>query len=264
MDRGRSTGHSTRQSLATRGGRNIPGPPDPTHNTSAPLDQGRSTDRSASQSLAARGRTSFRGRSFSGLSDPIRNQTSSLSSPSIPSPSIPSPSPDFSISPPAAETLWDNGILGGRIDVSCNTGAQEPLLHLVEEAVEPDESPPAFDPHSLIQCILILCAWFHTQHHVSFRAISMLLWAITFVLTVVPGNVLGEESLPMTLKTVFARLNIHDQFKIHPICPCCHSIFPDVSPTDTKCPSCDAAIYLTRSQLLVDRLRDITGMEEDA
>ncbi|CAK5266228.1 unnamed protein product, partial [Mycena citricolor] len=215
------------------------------------------TERSASQLQAARGRTSFRGRSFSGLPNPPDvNPPSSHTSPD------PISSPPLQSEGSARSQSLNEAGFTGETESSVNPEGGDPMLHPVQEVDESEASPVPmpFDPLMVIQCVLILCAWLHTEHHVSFRAISLLLWAVDFVLRFLPGNILGDNTLPKTLKTTLACLSIHDQFKIHPICPSCHSIFPEVSPVDSKCPTCDTAIYRVRSQSMLDRLTaTVTG-----
>ncbi|CAK5262381.1 unnamed protein product [Mycena citricolor] len=234
--------------------------------------------RTSANSLSLRGTTSKRRRNFSGLPG-ARDVTTSPALTNNPNNTIVESEIPTSLDSGGLHPTVENAtkaaavtegpvqeavhVSGSVEDVDETAGMTEEIP--VQEPAEDFQAAPfsRFDPLSLIRCMLILCAWLHCQHHVSFQAIWVLLWAIGFVFSVLPGNILGDAVLPKTLKTVFARLDILDRFKIYPICPFCHSIFPAVSPTDSKCPNCDAPIYRSRPKALLDRLQTVVTDDPD-
>ncbi|KAJ7114849.1 hypothetical protein C8R44DRAFT_629896, partial [Mycena epipterygia] len=105
-----------------------------------------------------------------------------------------------------------------------------------------------------IRCIVILVAFLHTKHHVTFRACAIILVALNFIFASLPGNLLGGEQIPLTLTTIFSRLHLNDKFKTHPICHLCHKIFEPTSPPNTMCPDCNCAVYRPNTHGLLNHL----------
>ena len=94
-----------------------------------------------------------------------------------------------------------------------------------------------------VHVILVLVLFLHTQHHVSFKACSLLLVTLNTILTALglissPGDV-----LPVTLSTIFHCFYLEDRFTIFPVCHVCHQLFPlNISP-DTCCTQCDLSLF---------------------
>ncbi|KAJ7095601.1 hypothetical protein C8R44DRAFT_749152 [Mycena epipterygia] len=133
-------------------------------------------------------------------------------------------------------------------------------------SVQPDndssssDDPPNSDPDEeelhakpYIRCLLLMVAFLHTKHQVSFRACALILSALAFIFTTIPGNLLGGQRLPLTLTTIFSRLELRDRFKVHPVCHICHRIF-DWNAESTMCPNCDEALYRPQTRQLFRRL----------
>lgn len=115
----------------------------------------------------------------------------------------------------------------------------------------------------IIRIFLILVAYLHTHHHVSFRACALLLFCFsTLIMAAIPG-LLGtsDKAIPLTLTTLLSRLNLDDQFTIHPICWKCHRIFSPAILSDTLCSDCDLALFKPASRQLY---RQLTGQERFA
>jgi hypothetical protein len=105
-----------------------------------------------------------------------------------------------------------------------------------------------------VLCASLLVIFLHAKHHLSFRACSIILIALGLLLSALPGDILGGAKLPRTLTTAFARFDIADRFKVHPICYICHKIFEPGIPSDTKCPNCDSDIFRPKTRKLFRRI----------
>ncbi|KAJ7443281.1 hypothetical protein FB451DRAFT_1190185 [Mycena latifolia] len=106
----------------------------------------------------------------------------------------------------------------------------------------------------------------HTKHQVSFRACALLLVALNFIFVNLPGNLLGGQTIPITLSTNFSRLELKDKFKIHPICYLCHKIFEPDAPNNTVCSDCNCQIFRPHTHRILNHLwhsDPIAGGESD-
>ncbi|KAJ7725794.1 hypothetical protein B0H16DRAFT_1429796 [Mycena metata] len=108
--------------------------------------------------------------------------------------------------------------------------------------------------NSYILCVSLLVAFLHTRHHVSFRACAVILMTLNIVFSAMPGNLLGGDTLPRSLTTVFAQLNLTDKFKVHPICYLCHKIFDPTVGSETICADCESRIFRPQTRSLFRRL----------
>ncbi|KAJ7779374.1 hypothetical protein DFH07DRAFT_730185, partial [Mycena maculata] len=99
--------------------------------------------------------------------------------------------------------------------------------------------------HWYIRCVIILVAFLHTRHQVSFRACGLLLTCLSFIFLRLPGHLLTpEHPMPRTLKTVFSNLGLqNDKFTQHIVCHQCHRLFDRRIPSDTLCPDCNIALF---------------------
>jgi hypothetical protein len=116
-----------------------------------------------------------------------------------------------------------------------------------------DDELRSIHERAYIRCLIILVAFLHTKHHTSFRACALILMALNFILTTLPGNLLGGDRMPGTLTTVFSRLQLRDRFKVHPICYLCHRIFSGEESSDL-CPDCEEEVYRPRTRQLFKQL----------
>ncbi|KAK6992345.1 hypothetical protein R3P38DRAFT_2802819 [Favolaschia claudopus] len=100
--------------------------------------------------------------------------------------------------------------------------------------------------------------------NITFPSCALLLQALNFVFTTIPGKLLGSQQMPRTLVTVFSQLGLTDKFKIFPICYLCDRIFTE---TDGffLCPTCKVDIYHTQSRRLFNRFFavDVIGDNDD-
>ncbi|KAK6984574.1 hypothetical protein R3P38DRAFT_2413771, partial [Favolaschia claudopus] len=114
-----------------------------------------------------------------------------------------------------------------------------------------------------ILSITLLVAFLHTRSHVSFRACALVLLALRLLFAAIPGNILGADSFPRQLSTVFLDLGLRDRFKVHPICFMCHRIFDAVNDSTSLCPDCGNEIYRPLTQSLFRRLFGNNTEEDD-
>ncbi|KAJ7821926.1 hypothetical protein B0H14DRAFT_2829659 [Mycena olivaceomarginata] len=56
----------------------------------------------------------------------------------------------------------------------------------------------------------------HTKHHITFRAAALILICLSFIFSALVGDFTGAIATPCTLKTVFAKFDIKDNFVVHP------------------------------------------------
>ncbi|KAJ7907978.1 hypothetical protein B0H13DRAFT_674904 [Mycena leptocephala] len=188
-----------------------------------------------SASLLSRGHASKRGGSYRTVGD-------SAPEPRVPVrrdlPSEPSQS-DIVQAESLAEAPAELQTEQGRASVSLSANstelpaAQAPTISAREE----------LHPHWYIRAVIYLCAFLHTRHRVTFRAVALILVCLGFIFSMIAGDLVGAAAMPRTLKTVFSKLGMKDTFTINPICFQCHRIFePDITP-DTFCPGCDEEVF---------------------
>ncbi|KAF8202610.1 hypothetical protein K438DRAFT_1716353, partial [Mycena galopus ATCC 62051] len=98
-------------------------------------------------------------------------------------------------------------------------------------------------PKWYIRAVIYMTAYLHTKHRVTFAAAGLILVCLAFIFSVLAGDLIGAVKMPITLKSVFSKLDIKDNFVVHPTCFSCHTLFePDISP-DTFCPHCEEEIF---------------------
>ncbi|KAK7059287.1 hypothetical protein R3P38DRAFT_2495736, partial [Favolaschia claudopus] len=99
-------------------------------------------------------------------------------------------------------------------------------------------------PEWYVRCVIYLVAFLHTRHRVTFRAAALILVCLSFLVSFFVGNVVDlANAIPETLTTAFHRLNIEDNFTIHPTCFHCHYLFDPAVDPDTFCPDCDHELF---------------------
>lgn len=109
--------------------------------------------------------------------------------------------------------------------------------------------------HSLwfVKLVLAFVALLHTRHNVSFRACNLLLFCLHNIFIGL-GLLPLRDSMPLSLTTVFKRLDLGDRFVIYPTCASCHRIFQINIPKHSMCPSCKIALLKPLSSSLFRRL----------
>jgi hypothetical protein len=109
--------------------------------------------------------------------------------------------------------------------------------------------------------VLLLVALLHTRHQVSFRACGLILICLNFVFAALPGDLLGPEPMPSTLKTVFSRLGLkNDRFREYIVCYQCHKLFNGDVETNMLCPGCGAGLFRPATEQLFESIAsNITG-----
>jgi DNA-directed RNA polymerase subunit RPC12/RpoP len=104
-----------------------------------------------------------------------------------------------------------------------------------------------------VRIILLLVAVLHTKHHVTFRACGLILFVLSTVFThlsLTPTH----NTIPHTLDTVLARLDLEDRFKSCPACVFCQQIFRPTTPHGSRCPQCDENLFIKNVPTLFYRL----------
>jgi hypothetical protein len=107
---------------------------------------------------------------------------------------------------------------------------------------QPSEVLNEATTHWFWRIILILTAWLNLHYHVPHRACVLLLKVLR-VIFIGLGQLNRNDHVPVTLTTTFRRLNLSDEFYIHPTCPTCHSLYPADSPISLKCSKCDIPLF---------------------
>jgi hypothetical protein len=104
-----------------------------------------------------------------------------------------------------------------------------------------------------IRAIILLTAFLHTKHHVTFKACGILLFALRTIFIAL-GLIPREDDMPITLNTVIKRLDLQDRFTILPVCNKCHRLFPPTIPTNQKCTDCENNLFNSASQSLFQQI----------
>lgn len=90
--------------------------------------------------------------------------------------------------------------------------------------------------------IMLLCASIHLHYFVSHRAIAAILAALR-ILFLSAGLITPKSDTPVTLKTIFRRLDLCDKFIIAPMCPTCSRVYPAGSDPSTHCTHCNVPLF---------------------
>ncbi|KAJ6506558.1 hypothetical protein C8R45DRAFT_1208644 [Mycena sanguinolenta] len=116
---------------------------------------------------------------------------------------------------------------------------------LVPPSVPPKTVRDVPHPQWYIRCTLYMIAFLHTRHRVTFRAAALMLVCLGFLFSCLAGDFTKALAMPRTLKTVFAHLEISENFVVHPICTECHFVFePNEAPE--FCPDCNEEVFVPR------------------
>ncbi|KAJ7721663.1 hypothetical protein DFH07DRAFT_784070 [Mycena maculata] len=118
-------------------------------------------------------------------------------------------------------------------------------------------------PHWYIRAVIYMVAFLHTKHRVTFRACALILVCLGFIFSAVVGALTGTFAMPRTLTTVFAKLDIKDNFTVHPICFQCHRVFDPAVAPHAFCPDCDEEVFGAAAPDDPDASNDTISDSED-
>ncbi|OSD07052.1 hypothetical protein PYCCODRAFT_1359395 [Trametes coccinea BRFM310] len=111
-------------------------------------------------------------------------------------------------------------------------------------------------PLWFVRLILLLAAFLHTHHHVTFRAADLMLFALRAVFVTL-RLIEPHDPMPQTLTTTLRRLDLQDRFHILVECPTCRRLYrPDLNDARTQCYVCKIPLFTDPSRLLTLRLLD--------
>ncbi|KAI0826965.1 hypothetical protein BC628DRAFT_1502389 [Trametes gibbosa] len=123
--------------------------------------------------------------------------------------------------------------------------------------------PPSIPPHTVyaechplwyIRVTLLLVAYLHTHHHVTFRAADLTLSTLR-MLFVALNLINALDPMPRTLTTTLKRLDLTDKFYILIECTSCRLLFkPDIKNYNLQCFRCKTPLFTTTSRTLLARL----------
>ncbi|TFK81258.1 hypothetical protein K466DRAFT_502435 [Polyporus arcularius HHB13444] len=151
-------------------------------------------------------------------------------------------------------------------DIPGLSKAEHPLfaraLKLPELPIQKVPSKAFSDAHDkwYIRSIIVLIAFLHTRHHVTFRACDITLFALRTIFVAL-DLIDKNDDMPATLKTAFTRLKVEDRFHVLPECSRCRRIFKPGTKHHVKCPSCNNPLYLRTSPNTLMRLLGRTQPE---
>ncbi len=111
-------------------------------------------------------------------------------------------------------------------------------------------TPPylAFDesvPHKywFWQLVLLLVSWLHLFYHLSHAACMLILKTLQIIFIGV-GILKHEDDVPISLRTVFRRLGLVDEFEVHAMCETCRWVYPpDFYLLSLNCTYCNSPLY---------------------
>lgn len=182
----------------------------------------------------------------------------------VPQPPPPADLPD----PPPAQAPPD--ILGNRPASPANElgdvaipGVSELEHPALAHALDLPPLPPSLSPRTVyteshplwyVRVILLLVAYLHTHHHVTFRAADLTLSTLR-TLFVALNLIDQRDPMPRTLTTTMKRLDLTDKFYILIECAACRRLFrPDIANRKLHCFNCNTPLFTTTSRSLLVRL----------
>lgn len=126
------------------------------------------------------------------------------------------------------------------------------LPELPAPSLTPRAVYAAAHPNWYVRIILLLGVFLHTHHHVTFRAVGLILFTLRAVfvgLGLIPHN----DTMPQTLTTALKHLRLTDQFHILIECMQCRRLFrPELDNYRVHCFKCHIPLFnvSTQPQLL--------------
>ncbi|KAH9851419.1 hypothetical protein C2E23DRAFT_860602 [Lenzites betulinus] len=123
--------------------------------------------------------------------------------------------------------------------------------------------PLSISPHTVyaechplwyVRITLLLAAYLHTHHHVTFRAADLVLSTLR-TLFVALDLIDTHDPMPRTLTTTLKRLDLTDKFYILIECVSCRQLFkPNIKNYRLQCFQCKIPLFTTTSRTLLARL----------
>ena len=105
----------------------------------------------------------------------------------------------------------------------------------------------------IVRIAITLVAFAHTSYNVPFRACNLILFTFNAMLLAI-GMLTLQNTMPTTLQTVMARLELEDRFIVFPICAKCHRFFACAIPVDSECPDCEIPLFRPSDDFLFSRI----------
>lgn len=111
----------------------------------------------------------------------------------------------------------------------------------------------AAHPQWYVCIILLLGVFLHTHHHVTFRAVGLILFTIRSVFIGL-GIIAHNDTMPQTLTTTLKHLRRTDKFHILIECTRCRRLFrPDINNYQIHCFKCNVMLFNITTQPLILR-----------
>ncbi|GBE84457.1 hypothetical protein SCP_0604360 [Sparassis crispa] len=115
-------------------------------------------------------------------------------------------------------------------------------------------------PKWFVRAILMVVGILHTKYHVTFRASSLILYAIRAIFIAL--RLLNkDDSMPATLTTLLKRLDLKDRFHVLPVCKACKSLFEPTINRKSACPKCGEKLFPPSEHAAVRELRRLLGRD---
>ena len=149
----------------------------------------------------------------------------------------------------ASETQQDHDL--GQVDYLERPDLDYPIDNPLFAKVVFPPLPPRLPAHEtyvgshskwFVRAVLLLTAFLHAKHHVTFRACAVLLFCLRLIFISL-GLIAKDDDMPITLNTVLKRLDLQDRFTILPACSQCHRLFQPIIPGNSRCPVCDIPLF---------------------
>ncbi|KAH9856602.1 hypothetical protein C2E23DRAFT_939863 [Lenzites betulinus] len=164
----------------------------------------------------------------------------------------PPPEPDEHIQGPNAE---DRAPIPGLSEVDHPLLARTSNLpDLSALTIAPEIAFNNAHPLWWVRIILLLAAFLHTHHHVTFRATDITLFTLRTIFVAL-GMLNKKDTMPVTLKTTIIRLNLVDKFHILIECEGCRRLYrPDITNYSARCSFCETPLFTRPSRTLFMRI----------
>ncbi|KAI9060901.1 hypothetical protein FKP32DRAFT_1577145 [Trametes sanguinea] len=130
------------------------------------------------------------------------------------------------------------------------------VCHLPEIPTAPAHHATYTNAHPVwfVRLILLLVAFLHTHHHVTFRAADLLLFTLRAIFVTLK-LIEPHDPMPQTLTTTLRRLDLQDRFYILVECPTCRRLYrPDLNDVLAKCYLCKTSLFTDPSRILLLRV----------
>jgi hypothetical protein len=81
--------------------------------------------------------------------------------------------------------------------------AQPVVSRDAAEFFEPASSHNELHPQWHVRCVMLLVAFLHTRHHVSFKACGLIILCLNFIFSALPGRLIGPRPMPPLYRPFF-------------------------------------------------------------